>query len=391
MSKQAARGSGSIRKKTVKKNGKEYQYWEGRITVGRDPGTGKQVQRSITGKTQKEVQQAMNKALAELDAGSYHAPNKVTVTQWLTTWLDLYCARSVRPSTLKIYVGKIRNHILPAIGATKLQDLRGTHIQRMYNALSDAGLGGKTIRQTGTLLHTALQQAVKEGLITSNPCDAATPPREIRREMHPLTDAEIPRFLQAIKGSPYENAYALCLYTGIREGECLGISWRQVDFDRRTLLIDQQLQQRTGGYELTIPKSGRPRTIQLPEQAVMSLRSERRRQAEHRLRAGPAWANPDDLVFTTETGRHIAISTFYEYYKRIVTEIGRPDARIHDLRHTAATVALANGADIKTVQEMLGHTSASITLNIYAHSTEQMKADTAKRIEEYYEAAKGKP
>ena len=115
------------------------------------------------------------------------------------------------------------------------------------------------------------------------------------------------------------------------------------------------------------------------------------KQLENRLKAGPAWSNPDDLVFTDETGKHRAIYTFYSNFKRIAAKIGRPDARPHDLRHTAATVAIASGADIKSVQDLLGHATASFTLNVYAHTSEQMMKDTAARMQSYYDglAVKG--
>lgn len=185
------------------------------------------------------------------------------------------------------------------------------------------------------------------------------------------------------------NAYALCLFAGLREGECLGLSWKQVDFQRGRITISQQLQQqKTGGcaYFLSpTTKSGKPRTIEPPPIAFEYLRAEKRKQAENRLKAGPVWSNPDDLVFTNELGRHYVILTFYKNFKKIATRIGRPDARPHDLRHTAATVAIASGADIKSVQDLLGHATASFTLNVYAHTSEQMMKDTAARMQNYYD------
>ena len=138
-------------------------------------------------------------------------------------------------------------------------------------------------------------------------------------------------------------------------------------------------------------KSGKPRTIEPPPIAFEYLRAETRRQAENQLKAGPLWNNPDGLVFTDETGKHYAIVSFYKNFKRIAASIGRPDARPHDLRHTAATVAIASGADIKSVQDLLGHATASFTLNVYAHTSEQMMKDTAARMQGYYEnlTAKG--
>ena len=384
-----AQGGGTIRQRA---NG----LWEARYTVGRDPGTGKQIQRSIYGSTQKEVRQKLAQITASIDKGTYQTPNKITVSAWMDEWLTTFCENKVKPLTLQSYRASIKNHITPAIGAMEVQAVKGAHIQRLYNSMTRAGLSGKTVKNTSAIMHKAFSVALKQGIIAANPCDAAELPKAERKEIHPLADVEIPMFLSAIDGSPMRNAYALCLFAGLREGECLGLSWGQVDFEKGRITISQQLQKvRTEGkreYQITpSTKSGKPRTIEPPRIAFEYLRAERVKQLENRLRAGPAWSNPDDLVFTDESGGHYAIHTFYKRFKAIAASIGRPDARPHDLRHTAATVAIASGADIKSVQDLLGHATASFTLNVYAHTSEQMMKDTAARMQSYYDglAVKG--
>lgn len=298
----------------------------------------------------------------------------------------------VKPLTYSSYQSVITHHITPVIGNAKLQSIKGTHIQRLYNTMTGAGLSAKTVKNTAAVLHKALNVAIKQGYIQSNPCDAATLPKSTRKEIHPLTDAEIPLFLNAIKGIPFENAYALCLFAGLREGECLGLSWKQIDFDTKTITINQQLQkgreQNTQYYIAPSTKSGKPRTIKPPAIAFDYLKAERRKQLENHMRNADVWSNADDLVFTNEIGQHFAFSTFYKTFKRVAASIGRPDARPHDLRHTAATVAIASGSDIKSVQDMLGHATASFTLNVYAHTTEKMMQDTADRMQSYYDGLK---
>ena len=384
-----AQGGGTIRQRP---DGR----WEARYTVGRDPGTGKQIQRSVYGSTQKEVRQKLAQITAAIDKGTYQAPNKITVAAWMEEWLSTFCEGKVKPLTLQSYRASIRNHIVPAIGVMELQAVKGTHIQRLYNSMTRAGLSGKTVKNTSAIMHKAFSVALKQGIIAVNPCDAAELPKAERKEIRPLTDDEIPLFLSAIDSSPMRNAYALCLFAGLREGECLGLSWGQVDFEKGRITISQQLQKvRTEGkgeYQITpSTKSGKPRTIEPPPIAFEYLRAERVKQMENRLRAGPAWSNLDDLVFTDEAGGHYAIYTFYRRFKAIAASIGRPDARPHDLRHTAATVAIASGADVKSVQDLLGHATASFTLNVYAHTSEQMMKDTAARMQNYYDglAAKG--
>ena len=384
----AAQNAGSIRQR---KNGK----WEARVTVGTDPGTGKPIRRSIYGNTQAEVRKQMIAVLRELDKNTYQAPEKVTVAQWMEEWLSTFCANKVKPLTLQSYQGIIKNHIIPAIGSLRLQAVKGTHIQRLYNSMTAAGLSGKTIKNVSAVLHKAFGVAMKQGIIAANPCGAAELPKAEHKEIHPLTDNEIPLFLSAIDASPMRNAYALCLFAGLREGECLGLSWGQVDFEKGRITVSQQLQkEKTKGgryYIAPTTKSGKPRTIEPPPIAFQYLRAERVKQLENRLKAGSTWCNPDDLVFTDEAGKHYALHTFYKRFKAIAASIGRPDARPHDLRHTAATVAIASGADIKSVQDLLGHATASFTLNVYAHTSEQMMKDTAARVQSYYDglAVKG--
>lgn len=383
-----AQGGGTIRQRA---NG----LWEARYTVGRDPGSGKQIQRSVYGSTQKEVRQKLAQITASIDKGTYQAPNRITVSTWMDEWLTTFCENNVKPLTLQSYRASIKNHIVPAIGAMELQAVKGTHIQRIYNSMTRAGLSGKTVKNTSAIMHKAFSVALKQEIIAANPCDAAELPKAEHKEIRPLADDEIPLFLSAIDSSPMRNAYALCLFAGLREGECLGLSWGQVDFEKGRITVSQQLQKEKakGGQYYIAPstKSGKPRTIEPPPIAFEYLRAERVKQLENRLKAGPAWSNPDDLVFTDESGGHYAIHTFYKRFKAIAASIGRPDARPHDLRHTAATVAIASGADIKSVQDLLGHATASFTLNVYTHTSEQMMKDTAARMQSYYDglAAKG--
>ena len=378
-----AAGSGSIRQR---RDGR----WEARVTVGKDTATGKPVRRSIYGATQAEVRAALTKVLRELDTGTYQKPEKMTVSAWMDDWMETFARNSIKPLTAHCYQIAIRTHINPSIGALELQSVRGIHIQKVYNKMTDAGLSAATVTRIGSILHRAFDAARKQGIIPVNPCDNAELPKGKRHDIAPFTDDEIPLFLSAIDNHRFRNAYALCLFAGLREAECLGLSWKQVDFQNSRITINQQLQfkPKQGYWIASTTKSGKPRTIAPPKIAFEYLRAERVKQAESRLRAGELWDNPDDLVFTDEMGKHYAIPTFFRNYKRIVTSIGRPDARIHDMRHTAATIAIAAGSDIKSVQALMGHSSAAFTLNVYTHASERMMEDTAARMQGYYDGLK---
>lgn len=223
MPRKAAAGAGSIRKKTVTRNGKEYTYWEARYTEGYDPGTGKQIQRSITGKTQKEVAGKLRAATSSIDSGTYTAPSKMTVGQWLDIWEAEYLG-SVKETTAKSYRDQIKNHLKPALGAIRLEALNVHNIQSMYNALCEpqnggAGLSPKTVHKIHGVLHKALKQAVVIGYIRFNPADACTLPRVEHKELKPLDERESRDFLQAIKGHRFEVLFTVALFTGMRQGD----------------------------------------------------------------------------------------------------------------------------------------------------------------------------
>ena len=397
MAGRSAKGTGTIRKKTVTRNGKKYEYWEARYTEGADPGTGKQVQRSITGKTQKEVAQKLKAATAAIDSGTYTAPSKQTLGQWLDAWIETYCG-SVKPRTLEIYKTDIRVHIKPALGAVRLEALTTQSIQAFYNALSKptkdrpAGLSPKSVKNIHGVLHKALQQAVLIGCLRFNPTDACALPRREKKELTPFDDLQISAFLKAIHGSRYETLFTVTLFTGMREGEVLGLMWDCVDFEAGTITVNKQLQLHEavggGAYQLGSTKNGKGRSI-TPAASVMALlKRHRAAQAAQRLRAGKLWQDTG-FVFTDELGQPFAKATVYRAFKRAAAAIGRPDARFHDLRHSYAVAAIRAGDDIKTVQETLGHATASFTLDVYGHVTKQMKEASAARMDAFIKTVTG--
>lgn len=397
MAGRSAKGTGTIRKKTVTRNGKKYEYWEARYTEGADPGTGKQVQRSITGKTQKEVAQKLKAATAAIDNGTYTAPSKQTLGQWLDVWIETYCG-SVKPRTLEIYKTDIRVHIKPALGAVRLEALTTQSIQAFYNALGKPtkdrpeGLSPKTVKNIHGVLHKALQQAVLIGCLRFNPTDACALPRREKKELTPFDDVQISAFLKAIQGSRYETLFTVTLFTGMREGEILGLMWDCVDFEAGTITVNKQLQLHEavggGAYQLGSTKNGKGRSI-TPAASVMALlKRHRAAQAAQRLRAGKLWQDTG-FVFTDELGQPFAKATVYRAFKRAAADIGRPDARFHDLRHSYAVAAIRAGDDIKTVQETLGHATASFTLDVYGHVTKQMKEASAARMDAFIKTVIG--
>lgn len=386
--KRGAAGAGGIHKKNVIRNGKTYTYWEARITTGYDPGTGKQIQRFITGKNQKEVREKLQAIAVELNEGTYQTPTKQTVSEWLDVWASEYL-ESVKPRTKDSYICNIKRYIKPAFGASKLQNLKPLDIQRFYNELFRSGLSAKTVRNIHGCFHKALQVAVELGYLKSNPAANCKLPRKEKPDIKPLDVDAIADFIQAIQGHRFENVYLVSLYTGMREGEVLGLTWDVIDFQAGTIVIKQQLQKArdgTGRYQLISPKNGKSRKI-TPAPSVMTvLKNERAKQAANKARAGSSWDNPLNLVFTNEEGHNLSAQTVYLHFKKIAAAIGHLDTRLHDLRHTYAVISIQNGDDIKTVQENLGHHTAAFTLDTYAHVTNQMQQASAAHMEAFIQS-----
>lgn len=389
MARKAAAGTGNIRKKTKTVNGKLYTWWEARYTAGYDPGTGKQIQRSISGKTQKEVTKKLKEATAALDAGNYIAPNKMTVGEWLAIWEKEYLG-GVKPATVCAYKATIKNHLKPNFGAIRLEALSAHVIQSFYNGLTkeDTGLSPKTVKNIHGVLHKALQQAVLNEYIHTNPTNACILPRVEKKEIKPLDEEQITEFLQAIRGHQFEYLYTVTLFTGMRKAEAMGLTWDRVDLIKGTITIDRQLQQVRSGkgeYRLAPTKNSKGRTVTVAPFVVQTLKKQKHRQLVNRLQYGECWEDTG-FVFTNELGQHLREHTVYMNYKKIVKEMGIEESRFHDLRHSYAVASIKSGDDIKTVQEHLGHATASFTLDVYGHVTEQMQKESAARMENFIKA-----
>lgn len=403
----SAQGAGTIRKKTVTRKGQPYTYWEARITVGRDPGTGKQIQKSFSGKTQKEVREKMQAAAVAINEGDYFEPSTITLGAWLDTWLSEYCGDK-KYLTRQKYETDCRVHIKPALGAVKLSKLTAPQIQKFYNELGKTGkktktkdskgnetiktapLSAKSIRCIHGALSKALDTARRQGMIKHNPTELCTIPKIEKKEIAPLTDEQIKEFIRLCDGEAYGNIYKVIVFTGLREGEALGLTWDCVDFEKGELRITKQLQRRGKTDELVPLKNSKPRYLTVPPAVMDALRAQRTKQLEERFAAQEAWQgfkNTEEhktaLVFTKPDGTNITAAALYQRYKHLAEKIGAPDSRVHDLRHTYAVLSLQNGDNVKTVQENLGHATAAFTLDVYGHVSEKMKRDSADRMQQY--------
>jgi integrase len=361
--------------------------WRASVTVGTLPN-GKQKRRYLSGPTRKEVAIKLDEILSEVRTGSYVKPERITVGAWLDAWLKDYSQPSVRLNTWRSYEGAIRVHLKPALGDTLLRMLQPSQIQRLLNDMVGRGLSPRTAEVVHGVLHSALKQAVLNGLVRRNAADAVRKPKRRKKPIRVLTVTEQEGFLEASADERLNPLIVTLLGTGMRSGEALALQWEDVDLPNHSIRITRTVTRTKdqGGPARTKiviqePKTaaGR-RSIPLPPSVVSVLQQWRVRQAEERLLLGAEWA-AKTLVFTTVRGTMIGARNFALKLVKISKHAGLPKVNAHALRHTYATRMLESGVPAKYVQEMLGHTTITLTLDIYSHVMPEMKQGAANAID----------
>jgi integrase len=367
------------------------------ITIGRDPTTGKLKRAYFYGKTRQDAAEQLTRALSDLGRGLFVAPHKLSVGEWLNTWLREYKQPEVRPLTFDNYERVIRCHLIPALGHLPLQELRPDHIQHFYNEKLQAGLTPGTIRGIHVVLHGALKQAVKHQLALRNVTEATAPPRLKRCPIQPLSLSELGKFFKAIEQDQLFPAILLNFGTGLRRGELLGLRWKDIDLEAGLVHVRQKLARvRIHGVSendkktqliFQQPKTEQSRrTIPIPPDIVDALKKHKARQAQEKLLMGQAYED-QDLVFCWANGRPLEPVGFYRRFVRLVQKAGLPHHRVHDVRHTFATLMLELGESPKTVQTMLGHASITTTLDIYSHVSLELEKRAAAKLSDAFRLA----
>ena len=350
MAKKRANGEGSIRKRAGGR-------WEGRYTAGYHPETGKRIIKNVLGKTQAVCKAKLKKAIEESQSLDVGRADEYTVAAWLRTWFELYAKPHIRPSTMNYY-RNIEQHIIPAIGDIPLNKLSTRDLQKLYNNLQSngrlrkvqkkekPGLSNSTVRGIHMMLHNALDRAVKEKLILTNPTENCIIPKIEKQEMKILHPDHISAYLNAAERRNALPMFYLELVTGLRKGEITALLWSDLDAKNKTISVSKQyIKNPNGELTLSRPKTETSvRKVSIPQEAVDLLMVEHGKHPE----------NPY-MFPSPATGEMYYPDSVVNLHKKILKDAGLPHIRFHDLRHTFATLALQNGVDVKTVSSMLGH------------------------------------
>ena len=371
--------------------------WEVRYSLGTDPATG---QRRIATTTvrgdRKSAEKDLRRLLRAVDTGEHVDPTRITVKNWLTTWLENVRAE-VAPKSHERYSEIVQNFLIPALGNLPLAKLAPSHIQNAYTSWATGGrrdgkpggLSPRSRRHIHRILKSALARAVEQQVLARNPADVFKKrlPKVERREMATLSTDQSARLLEAVKHTRIYWPVLLALSTGMRRGEVLALRWKNVDLERSTLRVMESLEQTKAGLRFKAPKTDRTRAITLPAFAVQELRRLKRCQAEELLMLGIRQSG-ETIACARADGLPLQPRSLTHEFTRIISRLKEvPRICFHDLRHSHATQLLIAGVHPKVVQERLGHTTITTTLDLYSHVTDTMQSDAAARLDAAFQPA----
>lgn len=350
--------------------------WTGAVSLPR--GRRKQVY----GKSPEDVRRQVAAIRRSLENGEVAAATGVTVGQFLDQWLAQVVRPNVRSWTYAGYEVHVRLHLKPTVGKIVLDKLSPMDVQHLLNRKLSEGMKPKSVRYIRGTLRTALNQAIRWGLINRNSAALVDGPRVPQYEIQPFTPEEARTFLLSLRGDRLEALYSVALTMGLRQGEALGLRWQDVDLDLGYIRISRQLQRIDGKYELAEPKTARSRrTLAMPPTIVRSLHEHRRRQLNEQHQAGDRWID-NGLVFTTALGKPLDGTGISKRFHQYLDRAGLAQRRFHDLRHSCATLLMVQGVSPRVVMEVLGHSQISLTMNTYSHVIPELKRQAADRMED---------
>jgi integrase len=359
--------------------------WRIAIDSGKDPATGDRRQHFETVRgTKASAHKRLAELLVEIEKGGYvKTPRKLTVGEYLGEWVTNHARLNCRAVTAEGYAYRIGHYITPVLGHLPLGSLRAQHVSKYLSNRIQQGQSARSALHDYRLLHKALRDAVSLGILAVNPCDGCQPPRPDDKEMHFLNPEEIGKFLSEAEKSPfpYYWLFRTMLYTGLRRSEALGLQWRNLDLELLTLTVSQTSHRLAGGQFVTQPPKTKlsRRVVNLSPSLAIALRQYRSQVEAQRLMLGAPLVD-SDLVFDHVDGSPLDPSTVSHEFLKTARRAGL-EIRLHDLRHSYATIMLAAGVNVKAVSQSLGHSNVSITLGIYSHLLPGTGAKSAEQFD----------
>jgi integrase len=353
--------------------------WLVRVYVGRDAESKKRkyLNKTIHGGL-RDAQAHLNRMLNERDLGRNLDSSKQTLNQYLDRWLEVCAKPRLRTKSFQDYEGLLRRYVRPQLGIKPLVSVHPFDIQSLYRELLDRGLAARSIRYTHAVLRSALKQAVRWRLLLTNPAELVDLPRQTRRSVGVLSVEQARTFMAAIVGHPYEALFGLAMTSGMRPSEYLALTWVDIDLVRGTVSVSRTLEWEKGGWQFADTKRSRSRRVIKLQAWVIALLEKHRQSVDGRDDDNPA----RNLVFVAKCGKPIRESKFARrHFKPLLRKAGLPNIRLYDLRHLAATLALAAGVSPKVISEQLGHASVAFTLDVYSHVLPHMQEAAALKVE----------
>jgi integrase len=368
--------------------------WVGSLNLGWEDG--KRKRRHFYAATAAEVRDELLKARSDQSHGLPVTSERQTVAEFLEDWLEHTLKARAQPRSFESFSVIVKKHIVPSLGRIRLDKLTPQQVQALLEkkrkpyktktksgkTIEKHGLSPQSIASIRTVLRSALSQALKWGIIGRNVATLIDPPRIPRPLAHVIELDGARKLLEVARGKRFEAVFVLALTLGLRRGEILGLRWSDVDFEKSAVRVNQALQRVGGKLQVTEVKTQRSRrVVAIPESVVRALKTRRAQQAQDRLLAGPEWED-SDLAFTGPTGAPLEPITLHRDFKQLLqTAELSTNTRFHDLRHTAASLLLAEGVHLRMIMELLGHSSISLTANTYAHVMPAAMRDVADRME----------
>jgi Site-specific recombinase XerD len=347
---------------------------------------GKLKRKTVYGLTRKEVQDRITRLLNDKQNGLPVVGEKQTLGDFLADWLVSWVKPTVKPKTFSSYHDTARLHLVPTLGRIRLAKLTPQHVQAMLNERRASGLSPRTVAYVRSILSIALARALKLGLVQRNVVQLVDRPNVARHEIQPLTIEQSRALLVAARDHRLGALFSVALALGLRKGEALGLRWQDVDFEAGSLVISGALQRIGRSLVRTETKNNASRRmLRTPAAALRSLREHRVKQKEERLLAGEKWQD-SGLVFTTTLGTPLDPRNVLRQFARVLTAAGIAHVRFHDLRHSCATLLLAQGVPARVVQDILGHSAIRVTMDVYSHVMPSMRDDAMRAMDSVFGA-----